>query len=109
METYRRISRALALLLVVGMALAAPAAAHAQQAQKCIPNKAIISLVQTNTIISFAKIEKKLRLQQGTKIFGQKLCEIDSRYVYFFKIVDSSGRTKKFAIYADDGTPFLGN
>ncbi|MCZ4271146.1 hypothetical protein [Maritalea porphyrae] len=98
-----------ALLVTAGLALAGSAGAYAQRSQTCISNEAIIPLVKAKKITSFVKIERKLRLQKGAKTYGQKLCEVKGRYVYFFKVVDSYGRTKKFALYADDGSPYKGN
>jgi len=94
-------------ILVIGVTLVAPGAVHAQSQKKCIPNEVIIPLVKSKKITSFAKIEKMLRLKKGTKIFGQQLCQVNGKYVYFFKVVDAYGRAKKFAIHADDGTPYL--
>ncbi len=97
----------IASLLVVGVTLVAPNAVHAQAQKNCIPNEVIIPLVKSQKIKSFAKIEKMLRLKKGTKIFGQQLCQVNGKYVYFFKVVDAYGRAKKFALHADDGTPYL--
>jgi len=92
--------------LLLGVALAMPTAAHAQVLRQCFDNTSINPLVKAKKIISFKRIEKKLRLKKGTKIFNQDFCIVDGRYVYFFNVVDSYGRKKKVALHADDGTPY---
>lgn len=98
-----------ALVLVFGMNTFLPNTSYAQTQRKCISNEIIIPLVKAKTITSFAKIERMLNLKKGTKIFGQQLCQLNGQYVYFFKVVDTYGRTKKFARRAEDGAPYEGN
>ncbi len=96
-------SSLIAVSIVIGTLFAA-SNAHAQ-AKNCLPIPAVNQLVATKAITSFNKVKKSLKLPKGAKIFNQRLCQVDGKYVYFFKIVDAKGKARGMALNALDGKP----
>ena len=106
----KRSSNISALIVLALMLVLLPSYAYAQenlaQNRVCLPNAAINGLVQSNQIASFSKVKRLLQLKKGSKIFNQRLCQVDGKFVYFFKVVDPKGNARAMALTARDGKPF---
>ncbi|MGJ8528470.1 hypothetical protein [Maritalea sp.] len=97
-----------AMVFALGAVFTAPTGAFAQQ-KNCLPHGEINKLVKSKQILSFNKITRIMGLKKGAKLFGQRLCEVDGQFVYFFKVVDAKGKALGVAVNANNGQQFGGN
>ncbi len=98
----------LATLLAIGTVMTAPMGAVAQQ-RDCLSHGEINKLVKSKQILSFNKITRIMGLKKSTKVFGQRLCKTNGKFVYFFKIVDAKGNALGAAVNANNGNALSAN
>jgi len=96
------------LIVLASLLLVGSSSAIAQSSKNCLSVYKVNELVKSGEIVSFAKIKKIAKPPKGAKIFGQRLCQVDGRYVYFFKVVDPKGNARGMALRGKDGKPHLG-